>query len=781
MKKILLTLVCVIGFFGLSFSQDITQTVKGKVFNKITQEPIVGANITLIDSQPLIGTMSNLDGGFLMKNVPVGRRSFKVSMLGYETIHINDILVSSGKQVLFNVKLQEVATQLNEIVLTPKRQKEKPLNTMATLSSRQFTVEESERFAGGLNDPARLVSSFAGVAAPSISSNGISVRGNSPSGLLWRIEGVEIPSPNHFADLEIAGAGALTVLSSQVMGNSDFYTGAFPAEYGNATSGVFDINLRSGNESKREYTAQAGILGIDFATEGPFTKGKDATYLVNYRYSTLALITPFLPSDAGILKYQDLSYKIKLPTKNTGTFSIWGIGAYDSIDSEALEQEKWESDDDRWSSQLSQYLLGSGLNHKLSIGDKSFLNSTLAFSGNGITFKEQYLEDDLEETFPSDSKKSTYKLTFQSQINTYFNNNHYNRTGFYVNRLGYDLEIKNGFETLDSTLKTIVDGKGNSMLYQFFSQSKFKLNQKLVLNAGLHFQYFELNKDHSLEPRIALKYNLNQKQNLSFAYGRHSRIESLPIYFVNVNGSQPNKDLKLMKSNHFVISYDYMPTNNLKIIIEPYYQSLTDVPVAPTGYISTLNLENSLFFDYELLSSGKGRNIGVDLSLERYLNKGLYYVLSASFFDSKYTAIDGVERNTIFNKNYVINALIGKEWQVGKSKNNLLSANIRLNYLGGNRIESIDEQRSIDKQDVVYGETNGELSFAKKFNDVPITSFSVSFRKNKKKHASVWSLQVLNSGQTKEFDKDIYNLNTGLVETKFSKVVIPNLSYKIEF
>jgi hypothetical protein len=343
------------------------------------------------------------------------------------------------------------------------------------------------------------------------------------------------------------------------------------------------------------------------------------------------------------------------------------------------------------------------------------------------------------------------------------------------------LDINDGLESDGTALANIVNEKGQSQLYQFFSQSRIQLSKSLLLNAGFHAQYFELNRDFSIEPRIALKYQLNAKQNLALAYGLHSRTESLPIYFINDNGNQPNKDLKLMKSNHFVLSYNLMLNDHLKISLEPYYQRLTNVPVAPSGYVSTLNIQNSLFFDDALVSAGKGRNVGVDFSLESYLYEGFYYMLSASLFDSKYTANDGIERNTRFNKNYAFNGLIGKEWQVGRNKNDLLSANIRFNYLGGNRAESIDVQRSLDQQEVIYGETNGELSFAKKYKDLPITSLSVSYRKNKPKHSSVWSLQVLNSSQAEEFDKDIFNLNTGAIETKYSKTVIPSISYKIEF
>ena len=340
MKKISI-LLAILSICGYSFSQTATQTIKGKVVEHTTSKSLLGASVILLNSEPLVGTTTDGHGMFSLENVPVGRHSLEIRMLGYQSYVVSDILVSSGKQIMLEVALKEDNINLSEVVVMANADKSEAINAMSTVSSRRFSVEQTQRFAGGMDDPARLVSSFAGVANPSINNNGISVRGNSPSGLLWRIEGVEVPSPNHFANLTIAGAGLITALSSQVMGSSDFYTGAFPAEYGNATSGVFDIKLRNGNYAKREYTVKAGLLGLEFATEGPFKKGKEASYLVNYRYSTLAIIGAFLPSDAGILKYQDLSYKINLPTAKSGTFSLWGVGAHDGIDTEASEQADW--------------------------------------------------------------------------------------------------------------------------------------------------------------------------------------------------------------------------------------------------------------------------------------------------------------------------------------------------------------------------------------------------------------------------------------------------------
>lgn len=779
MNKTLFTIFVLLNCYTTVFSQTITQTVKGNVFDKITQEPLVGATIVLQNSTPAIATTTDAEGNYFLENIPVGRQVFEISMIGYESYIENEILVSSGKQIILNIGLQEEVFQLGELVLTARKNKNSS-NTMATVSSRKFTIEESQRFAGGLNDPARLVSSFAGVASPSISNNGISIRGNAPSGLLWRIEGVEVPSPNHFANLTIAGAGLLTAISNQVMDNSDFYTGAFPAEYGNATSGVFDINLKKGNTSKREYAIQAGLLGVDFATEGPFKKGKEASYLFNYRYSTLALIGSLLPDNSGVLRYQDLSYTVNMPTERFGDFSLWSIVALDGVDIDALGSSEWESVTDKDNSQTSMYMFATGINHKISLKSDATVKTSFSVTGNGLTHHEQRLNDSLEPHPQSNASNNGIKYTLQSSITKRFGDMHTNRTGFYLNHLRYNLDVEESLSN-GASPSSLVNERGHSNLLQFYSESKLRLTSQFTVNAGFHIQYFKLNNNVSIEPRLALKYKLNRNNSIALAYGLHSKIESLPIYFVEYEGNQPNKDLEFMKSNHFVFSYNAMLSDNLRLSIEPYYQYLTHVPVSPYNYISTLNINDNLFFNHTLVSSGTARNIGVDFTLERYLNKGLYYMVTASVFDSKYKDNNGVERNTRFNKNYVFNALVGKEWSLGKNNNKFLNANIRLNYLGGSRIEAIDIESSANQQDIVYGETNGNLSFNDKYPDIPVVSFSVSYTKNKPNHSSVWSLQILNATQAKDFEKNIYNIQTNQIEQRFDQIMVPNLSYKIEF
>ncbi|MCA9732695.1 MAG: TonB-dependent receptor [Deferribacteres bacterium] len=778
MKNIIITLAAMFTVVITSFAQTITQSVQGTVFDAVTKAPLPFANIVVLDTEPLMGTTSDLEGHFVLPKVPVGRHTIKIMMMGYESRLMSEILITTGKQISLNIGLEQTVIDMEEVVV--RVSKDIPLNAMASVSSRQFTVEETQRYAGGFDDPARLASSFAGVSTPSVSSNGISVRGNNPEGILWRIEGVESPNPNHFADLTVVGGGLLTALSSQMMGNSDFYTGAFPAEFGNATSGVFDINLNTGNTEEREYTFQAGVIGIDFAAEGPFHRGGHASYLMNYRYSTMGLVAPILPEDTGILKYQDFAFKTNFPTRNAGIFTIWGISALDYQRMNPADSVDWRSDFDRDASQTSLYMVTTGLTHKISLNKNTFLRTTFAATGNGLTHKEKRLDSNLlfhPQTYVDNNER---RYSVQSILNKRFSKTHSNQSGFSYSNLGYQLDIEQA-EVDGNELNTLVKQSGNSGLIQLYTQSKFMMSPHLSLNIGVHSSYFLLNDNYSIEPRAGLKYDFNNKQNIAFAYGKHSRIERLPIYFVNDNGVRSNKTLDMLTSSHYVLAYNAKLNQNLRLCIEPYYQSLANIPVSPDTYISTINLQDDIFFNERLISAGTGRNIGVDVTLERFLHNGLYYLFTASLFDSKYKDAKGITRNSRFNKNYVLNLLAGKEWIVGKKKNNILSTSIRLNYLGGNRREAIDIDTSLLAKEVVYGEANQERAFSQRFDDIPVFSVAVSYRKNKPTYSSVWTLHILNATSTQEYANDFYNLKTGKVETSFEGIMVPNLSYKIEF
>ncbi|HUM89491.1 MAG TPA: carboxypeptidase-like regulatory domain-containing protein, partial [Prolixibacteraceae bacterium] len=272
------TIVVVSFCFPILATAQYSQTIKGSVRDQASQTTLPGVNIILLSTNPVLGAVTDSNGEFKIKNVPVGRYDIQMSFIGYETTVISSVLVTSGKEVIINAAIKEMVALFDEVTVR-SRSKNKALNTMTTLSARTFTVEETSRYAGGLDDPGRLVSVFAGVSDGNLQSNGIVVRGNAPFGTGYRIEGLSVDNPNHFAGEDFLGGGFVSILSKQILTNSDFLTGAFPAEYGNALSSVFDMNLKTGNTESYEHTFQAGIMGIDFASEGPLAKNKNASYL----------------------------------------------------------------------------------------------------------------------------------------------------------------------------------------------------------------------------------------------------------------------------------------------------------------------------------------------------------------------------------------------------------------------------------------------------------------------------------------------------------------------
>lgn len=764
-------------------AQELTQTIKGKIVDIDTEIPLPGATVLILDSDPLIGSTSDLDGYFRLENVPLGRYNLRVSYMGYEPVFISELVVGSGKEVVINPAMKESSVELGEVVITAEQDKKEPLNSMAIISSRQISMEEARRFAGAFDDPSRLASSYAGVAAGNMGSNGIVVRGNAPKGVLWRLEGLEIANPSHFANLTTFGGGGVTALSSQMIDNSDFYTAAFPAEFGNALSGVFDLRMRSGNRDKREHAVQIGLTGIDISSEGPYKKGKPATYLFNYRYSLFALLEPVLPENAGLIKYQDLSFKTDLPTKKAGVFSIWGLGSSDYSGARVeKEPAEWQYDEDRMEEDARTYMGAFGATHKLIIGKKSLLNSSIALSGNGIEWDTKKMDVD-KTLYPDEAVENySWKYSLSSFLNHKFSSRHTNRTGFQLNLLNYDILSQQAPEFMADPV-VIANDNAQSGLIQAYSQSRFDLSEKVIVNAGLHVQYFTLNGNYSVEPRLGLKYRFMPKQSVSFGYGLHSRLEMLFVYLGQQQTPEgiirPNTDLDLTKSHHFVLGYDLAIGKHMNFRAEAYYQHLFNVPVESGTSFSMINVDQNWFINQTLENKGTGENFGLDLTLERFMKNGYYYMVTASLFQSVYVGGDNITRDSRFNKNYVFNVLGGKEWAVGKGhKNNSVSVNGKFAVNGGDRVTPVDEDASYLAKDIIYDDN-------KAFDVQNPTSFyvhlSVNYRKNKRKHASIWSFQILNALGSPEYFGYRYNYQDDSIDRDEQTIVIPNISYKIVF
>ncbi len=370
------------------YADEITQTIKGRVFDIENKMSLPGANIIVVDSDPLIGTVTDVDGYFRLENVKVGRVSLRVSYIGYNVATLSNLNLLSGKEMILEIGLEEQVIQGEEIVFIFKRDKTKPINKLTTISARTFSVEESDKYAGSLGDVARMASNYAGVQGTDESSNDIVIRGNSPNGLLWRLEGVDIPNPNHYGQFGATG-GPISMLNNNVLSNSDFITGAFPAEYGNALSGVFDLKMRNGNYDKHEFLFQVGLNGFELGAEGPISRENRSSYMINYRYSMMAVMMMFvdLGTGVGVPEYQDLTFKMNFPTKKWGTFNVFGLGGISDIEFLQSEQDSTEMEDDNYNNSdwESDLVSGSrmgvvGFNHTYIINENTYTKLNLAYT-----------------------------------------------------------------------------------------------------------------------------------------------------------------------------------------------------------------------------------------------------------------------------------------------------------------------------------------------------------------------------------------------------------------
>jgi hypothetical protein len=766
-----------------SVAQEIRQTVRGKIIDEDSRAPLPGANVRLAESAELLGASTDVDGTFRIPNVPVGRITLLITFVGYEDRILPNILVTSGKETVLEISLKESLILMDAIVVDGNGDKSEISNEMALTSARAFTVEETKRYAGSWNDPARMVSAYAGVDSDAAGDNSIIVRGNSPKGIQWRLEGIDIPNPNHFSD-EGATGGPINALNSSMLTNADFYTGAFAPEFGNALSGVFDMRLRKGNNEKREHSISIGVLGTDATIEGPFSKNSDASYLINYRYSTLSLLNSIgLVDFGGIPKYQDMSFKFHLPTRSLGTFSVFGVGGKSNIREEFFDEDNEDIllEQGNYKSHMGVV----GVTQYLPLGSNTFLQNSLSVSQNGSGYLG-YEPDDLAELQMVDDfalRKKAFKGA--STLTHKFNARHTIQTGLVFTRNSFDfynlyLEKETGEFVND------LNQEGKADQYQGFVTWKVRPWPALSIVSGAHVQAISINNSVSLEPRLSMRWQFAPLQALTAGFGIHGKMETLTNYYAilpdeNGNPCTPNRDLGFTKARHYIVGYENKLSQNLFLKAEAYYQQLYDVPVEddPSSSYSLINQVDGLT-DRRLVNRGTGSNLGVELTLERYFADDYYFLITSSVFDSRYTALDGVERNTLFNGQLIGNVLVGKEFHLNSrsSRKKVLGVNAKLTSLGGRRYTPINLEESITKQRTVFHE---DRAFSERGDNIFIINLAISYRIDNRKINQELKLDLQNLTNNAAKLGYYYNDITGKVESFTQLPLLPVLFYTISF
>lgn len=760
-------------------AQPLTQTIRGQVKEQTTGLPVVGASIRLPGTSPLIGAVSDAHGFFLLREVPVGRRALVVSCVGYHSRTLQGLLLGSAKELVLEVTLREAIGEMDALVITADQAAGQVQQAPALVSARSFSVEESKRFAGSLGDPARMAANLAGVTGVSDESNALIIRGNSPRGLLWRIEGIEVPNPNHFSS-EGASSGVISVLSANVLDGADFFTGAFAAQYGNALSGVIDLRLRNGNNQRREHSFQLGLLGLEAATEGPLAVGSRASYLLNYRYSTLSVLDRMgvdLNRAGEFKNYQDLAFKINFPTARLGTFSLFGIGGLSRAnlaDTSAL--------DDNYAD------MGVlGLTHQKLIGARASLRSALSWSGTHISRHDRLLSWN-ERVFQleEDYKKSYARAAVA--LSRRFAGGHLAEAGLTYSRLFYNFYLRER-DSENIQYNNVVNfrdqGGAGSGIVQAYVQAQSQIRPRLEATYGLHYLYFGLSGDAALEPRATLRWQLGSDKVISAGFGKHSKTENLQYYLARDHQQggrevQLNRRLGFTRALHYVLAYEQaLPLRN-RLKVETYYQQLFNAPVQQNSeaLYSAIN-EDSGFITDTLVNRGRGRNYGLELSLERSFLGNFYYQFNGSLYHSTFQLADGREWNTTYNGNYNLNAVAGYEFALsGDAGKKLLGINFKLSRAGGRRYIPIDLAESRLQGQQVY---DLERAFEPKLPAYFRADVQLSYRVNRPKFSSEWRLDVQNAANHRNAAYYYYDVASGSVRLKQQVGLLPIFSYRIEF
>jgi len=790
------------GLFTLLLSAAMaqTQTVKGQIKDAQADYPLIGATVVVVDSNPGLGTITDVDGNFRIDNVPVGRQALAVTSIGYKSMTIPNVLVTSGKEVIVNITLEESVERLQEIVVTADADKDLPINDMAKVSARTFSLEEVTRFSGGRNDVAKLAASFAGVSATNDARNDIVVRGNSPVGLLWRVEGIPISTTNHFSTLGTTG-GPVNALNTNMLRTSDFITGAFPAEYGNANAAVFDVNFRNGNTDKFEFTGQlSAYTGLELMAEGPLSKKRDASFVTSYRYGIASLAAT---GTSAIPYYQDFSFKANLGETKIGRFELFGLGGRSSIDflGDEIDEDDLFANPDQ-DAYIDNELGLVGLAHTLRLSQTAFLKTSVGAS----TAYNQYVQDNrvldgngdlLLKYRATNVANRENRYTVTSTFTKKFNARWSMRAGF-LNET-YDMDINaedrdnrvsipdEDNDQIPDYFLTVTDFEETYNLSQLYAQAAYNFTDDLTATFGVHSQYHGYTRDHILEPRAALSWQQTEKQRWSLAYGLHGQAVPAPVLFYREETSpgitEPtNNSLDFMKAHHFVLGADRALAPDWRLKTEVYYQYLFDIPVESTSSSYSVINEGADFIFNEkgqLVNKGTGYNYGLEMTLEKFFSRNYYVLFTTSIFDSQYEGSDGVRRSTAFNNNYVANVLLGKEWKFGANKQNAWTFDTKFTTAGGRPYTPIDLQATRDNlgREVLQD----DIAFSRTYSDYFRWDVKMGVRLNRSRVSHQFFLDFQNvTNRENEFVRR-YNQVTDEINRINQIGFFPDMMYRIQF
>ena len=750
-------------------------TVRGRITSANPNAPITAATILVRGTDPLVYTTMGEDGTFELLT-PIGRHTIEVRSIGFLSRELS-VTVLPTKETVLDVELEPLDVVLGEVVVSAPYDKSKTLDPLSFAGGRSFSTDETYRFASSLGDPARMVRSFAGVMPANDSRNDIIIRGNSPIGLQWVLDGIEVPNLNHFnAGIGLTG-GQVSMINTNLLTNSDFHLSAWPAPFGNALSGIFDLTMRPGNTAHHEGWLQTGYGGLELGFEGPIPVGSESNYLVSYRYSVPRIMSGLkLMKLPAVPEYQDLTTKVTLHADDRHSLSLitlWGKsfikintdmlvtsedGMIDIEDDGALDSYNQLIDegssnliiglthDARWSKQVQQRTTLSLVRTALDLDVRKQLKESGELTDN----YEQVMRDTSKEIKYSLHTDLTWHPDLSSLVVAGATGDLY--------RVDYHADIPIATEA------GMVSEQGRFGVVRLYGQYRYKPSRRWALTAGLHGMTTTLNIYKTLEPRLGLMYEPAPSHILGLAGGLYSQLQPRTFYFARIPGSgeETNRDLKPSRAWHADAYYDWAFATDWHLKVEGYYQHLFDIPVQqdPTSAWSMLNVgvtdDNSIVPLPSLVNRGTGRNVGVELTLEKFISKDYYLLTNATLFSSTYTTGASSKRwHTAMDGGYILNLTGGGEYALSKSWT--LTADLKRTVAGGLRYTPLlREQSAAEKRPVLDAERSNTLRMKPYFR----TDIKLGFRHPGRRITEEFGLDLQNVTNYRNVMAMTYNERT---------------------
>ncbi|MEO0727080.1 MAG: TonB-dependent receptor [Bacteroidota bacterium] len=734
-------------------------TLRGSVRDADNGQVLTGATVYLPTIQRGIDTDSF--GLFRFNDLPPGRYPVEISYLGYQQLVMNEVLVSSGKEQVLDIILQEAATSLTAVTVKASRQP----RSNASPNILNLSQEETLRFPATFNDPARLATAYAGVTGANDQANHLIIRGQSPLGMQWRLDGLEIVNPNHtanggtFTDRPTLSGGGVNAISAQLLQEANFYLGAAPAALGNATTAQMDMRLRNGNNEQREYTIQAGLIGFDLAAEGPIRAG-GSSYLVNYRYSFTGLL-----SDLGVsfgnedIRFQDLSFKLHFPGQKGGAFSIFGLlGSSSNEFNQPTDTTEWETEKDLYNTiDFSSEMATVGASWTQPQGDNARWRAAAAWSG--VRHQRLGIAPDLRnrEWDELRQQKTSFQLSYRRKLLP-FGSITLGVEGLYIDQ-SVEREFPFGSEG--------ITGRSNGgLVVSPYIDWRYQI-KRLSLNLGWRLSNWIdwLDESSYSEPRLALSYLLNKKNTVGADLS------------VSTQAPSPYElALQPRRSRLYSAYWNRQLSNSRKISIQLYQQNLTQI--TGNGAISAINQIEQILPETDATS--EARTQGAELTVQQFATGGWWYVVGVSLFDARYQDEDGEWVKSRFAQDYATALTLGKEWSGTDRKQqvNRFGFNVALHYNGGLRAAPIDLVASDRNRTTVFDFSQG---YTEQLPAYFRTDLRIYYQKNRANWNSMLSLDIQNVSGQQNAAYDYYDRFLGRVNRRFQLEFIPIINYRINF